>query len=123
MSHPAIDNLPPIHPGEFLRDELEALALNARRFAEHIGVPLNAVTEIMNGERRITAPMALRLGKAFGTDARYWTNLQSIFETKVAQAEIGDALDAIKPLLQLTGSVSSAHGRAASSAHVPSRKS
>jgi plasmid maintenance system antidote protein VapI len=45
--------------------------------------------------------MALRLGKAFGTDARYWTNLQSIFETKVAQAEIGDALDAIQPLPHL----------------------
>lgn len=98
MSHPASDNLPPIHPGEFLRDELEALGLSARRFAGHIGVPPNAVTEIMNGERRITTPMALRLGKAFGTDARYWTNLQSIFETKVARAEIGDALDAIQPL-------------------------
>ena len=65
MSHPAIDNLPPIHPGELLRDELEALGLSARRVAEHIGVPPNAVTEIMKGERRITAPMALRLGKAF----------------------------------------------------------
>lgn len=101
MSHPAIDNLPPIHSGEFLRDELEALGLSARCFAEHIGVPPNAVTGIMNGERRITAPMALRLGKAFGTDARYWTNLQSIFETKVARAEIGDALDAIQPLPHL----------------------
>lgn len=98
MSHPATDNLPPIHPGKFLRDEPEALGLSARRFAEHIGVPPNAGTEIMTGERRITAPMALRLGKACGTDARYWTNLQSIFETKVARAEIGDALDAIKPL-------------------------
>ncbi|QCO00230.1 addiction module antidote protein, HigA family (plasmid) [Azospirillum argentinense] len=98
MSYPAIDNLPPIHPGEMLRDELEALGLSARRFAEHIGVPPNAVTEILKGERRVTAPMALRLGKAFGTDPRYWANLQSIYETKVAHAEIGDAIDAIKPL-------------------------
>lgn len=98
MTHPAIDNLPPIHPGEILRDDLEALGLSARRFAGHIGVPPNAVTEILNGERRVTAPMALRLGKAFGTDPRYWTNLQSLYETKLARAEIGDVIDAIKPL-------------------------
>lgn len=98
MSYPAIDHLPPIHPGEMLRDELDALGLSARRFAAHIGVPPNAVTEILNGERRVTAPMALRLGKAFGVDPRYWTNLQSIYETKLARAEIGEALDAIKPL-------------------------
>lgn len=98
MSFPATDNLPPIHPGEFLRDDLDALGLSARRFAEHIGVPPNAVTEILNAERRVTAPMALRLAKAFGTDPRYWMTLQSLYETKKARAELGDALDAIKPL-------------------------
>jgi addiction module HigA family antidote len=98
MTFLATDNLPPIHPGEILRDDLEALGLSARRFAEHIGVPPNAVTEILNGQRRVTAPMALRFAKAFGTDPRYWTNLQSLYETKKAQAEIGDALASINPL-------------------------
>lgn len=98
MSFPAIDKLPPVHPGEILRDELEALGLSARAFARHLGVPANAVTEILNGQRRITAAMALRLAKAFGTDPRYWTNLQSQYETKVAQAELGAKLDAILPL-------------------------
>lgn len=98
MSHAAADNLPPIHPGEMLRDDLEALGLSARRFAEHIGVPPNAITEILNAQRRITAPMALRLGRAFGTDPRYWMNLQSIYETKMARAELGDAINAIEPL-------------------------
>ena len=50
-----VDNLPPIHPGSFLRDELDTLALSARKFAEHIHVPHNAVTGIMNGERSISA--------------------------------------------------------------------
>ena len=54
MSHPAIDTLPPIHPGEFLSDELEALSMSARKFAVHIGVPANAVTAVLNGERGIT---------------------------------------------------------------------
>lgn len=69
-----------------------------RRFAEHIGVPPNAVTEILNGDRGVSAVMALRLAQACGTDPRYWTNLQSTYETKKAQAEVGDAIAAIRPL-------------------------
>lgn len=87
MAHP-IDRLPPIHPGGFLRDELEALGLSARKFAEHIHVPHNAVTGIMNGERSISAQMAIRLGRAFGTTPQYWLNLQSIYDLKRAQAEM-----------------------------------
>ena len=82
------DNLPAIHPGRFLRDELEALGLSARKFAEHIHVPHNAVTVIMNGERAISAQMAIRLGQAFGTTPHYWLNLQAIHDLKVARAEM-----------------------------------
>jgi addiction module HigA family antidote len=87
MARP-IDNLPPIHPGSFLRDELEALDLSARKLAEHIYVPHNAVTGIMNAERSVTAQMAIRLGQAFGTTPRYWLNLQAIYDLKMAQAEM-----------------------------------
>lgn len=87
MAYPA-DNLPPIHPGSFLRDELEALNLSARKFAEHIHVPHNAVTGIMNGERSITAQMAIRFGQAFGTTPHYWLNLQATYDLKVAWAEM-----------------------------------
>jgi antitoxin HigA-1 len=87
------DNLPPIHPGNFLRDELETLELSARKFAEHIHVPHNAVTGIMNGERSISAQMAIRLGQAFGTTPQYWLNLQTIYDLKRARAEMpADAL-------------------------------
>jgi addiction module HigA family antidote len=78
---------------------LEALDLSAGQFAAHIGVPMNAVTEILRGERRVTAPMALRFGKAFGTDPLYWANLQSLYEIKKPQSEIGDALSTTTPLL------------------------
>ena len=84
----ATDNLPPIHPGRFLRDELEALGLSARKFAEHIHVPHNAVTEIMNGERSISAQMAIRLGQAFATTPQYWLNLQTLYDLKRARAEM-----------------------------------
>lgn len=83
-----VDNLPPIHPGIFLKDELEALDLSARKFARHIDVPHNAITEIMKGQRSITAAMALRLGKAFGTTPEYWLNLQKVYELKVAERDM-----------------------------------
>jgi addiction module HigA family antidote len=85
VAHP-IDNLPPIHPGSFLRDELDALNLSARKFAEHIHVPHNAVTGIMNGERSISAQMAIRLGQAFDTTPQYWLNFQTIYDLKQARA-------------------------------------
>jgi addiction module HigA family antidote len=83
-----VDKLPPVHPGNFLRDELEALDISARKFAEHILVPHNAVTGIMNGERSISAQMAIRLGQAFGTTSQYWLNLQTIYDLKRAEAEM-----------------------------------
>jgi len=83
-----IDNLPPIHPGVFLRDDLEALGLSARKFAQHIQVPHNAVTGIMNGERSISAQMAIRFGQAFGTTPHYWLNLQTIHDLKRARSEM-----------------------------------
>lgn len=83
-----IDNPPAIHPGSFLRDELAALGLSARKFADHIHVPHNAVTGILNGERSVSAQMAIRLGQAFGTTPQYWMNLQSIYDLKRARAEM-----------------------------------
>jgi addiction module HigA family antidote len=90
----AIDNLPPIHPGRFLRDELEALDVSARKFAAHIRVPHNAVTGILNGERSITAKMAIRLAQAFRVTPQYWLNLQTIYDLKRARTELPpDALE------------------------------
>ena len=98
MAYP-IDNLPPVHPGEILADELEALGLSARRFAAHIDVPPNAVTAILHGDRRVTAEMAMRLGKAFGTGERYWINLQSHYDAKVAREKMAEKIAAIQPLV------------------------
>ncbi len=99
MSFEAIDNLPPIHPGEILRDELESLSMSARKFADHIGVPANAVTGILNGTRGISAKMALRIGKAFGTGPHYWMNLQANYEEKLARQELGRRVDGIDELV------------------------
>jgi len=83
-----VDHPPPIHPGRFLRDELQELGISARKFAAHIHVPHNAVTGIINGDRAISAQMAIRLGQAFGTTPQYWMNLQAIYDLKRARAEM-----------------------------------
>jgi antitoxin HigA-1 len=88
VTYPAIDNLPPVHPGEFLRDELKALDFSATKFAKHLGLPPNAITTILKGERDISAKMALRLSRVFGTSEQYWLNLQSIYDIKRAHATI-----------------------------------
>lgn len=98
MTQELVDNLPPIHPGELLKDELDALGMSARKFAAHIRVPANAVTAILNGERAVTAQMAIRLGRAFGTGAAYWMRLQDIYEEKIARAEMAAIIDTIAPL-------------------------
>lgn len=99
MSFEAVDNLPPIHPGEILKDELDCLGMSARKFAEHIGVPANAVTGILNGTRGVSAQMALRIGKAFGTGPHYWMTLQDNYSEKLARQDLGSRLDGIAELI------------------------
>jgi antitoxin HigA-1 len=79
----------PIHPGEHLAEELSELKMSAAELARQINVPVNRVTEIMNGQRSITADTALRLGHWFGTSAEFWLNLQKLYELRLARQEIG----------------------------------
>jgi addiction module HigA family antidote len=75
------------HPGEVLREEyLEPLGLSARALAEAIGVPPNRLTEIVRERRALTADTAIRLGRYFGTDARFWINLQVAHDLSKAEA-------------------------------------
>jgi antitoxin HigA-1 len=61
----------PIHPGEFLADELQELGMSAAELARVPHVPANRISQIMVGKRNITADTALRLGRYFGTDQRF----------------------------------------------------
>lgn len=75
MARP-VNKLPPIHPGELLREDMDALGLSARALADAIAVPHNRIAAILRGERSITADTALRLAVYFGTSADVWMNLQ-----------------------------------------------
>src|SRR5258708_391898 len=81
-----------VHPGEILKDELEALDVTLTEFARQIDVPPNRVSQIIAGKRSITGDTALRLGHWFGVDPQFWLNLQSQHDLAVADKQIGKAI-------------------------------
>lgn len=75
------------HPGEILREEyLIPLNLSARGLAAALGVPANRLSEIIRGRRDISADTAIRLGRYFNTDPRFWLNLQAAHDVSKAEA-------------------------------------
>lgn len=92
------NGLPPIHPGEYLREILDDMVLTQAALAEAIGVSAMRVSHLLKGDRPVTAELALRLGRAFGQTPQYWLNLQSTYDLKVAQAEMKDSLKAVRAL-------------------------
>ena len=91
--------LAPMHPGEVLREEfLVPLGLSAGALAKVCGVPRTRIERIANEETAITADTALRLGKALGTSAQLWLNLQNEFDMQTAKSQIGRELDGITPI-------------------------
>jgi len=84
---------PPIHPGEILLAEfLRPLEVSQYRLAKDINVPPRRINEIVHGKRAVTADTALRLGRFFGTTARFWLNLQAQYDLEVAADALGDRL-------------------------------
>ncbi len=81
-----------IHPGENLKEELNTLGISASALARQIEVPANRITEIINGERSLTADTALRLGHWFGTSADFWLNLQKIYDLRLAERTLAKTL-------------------------------
>jgi antitoxin HigA-1 len=79
----------PIHPGEHLKEELEALGMSAAELGRKLNVPTNRITHILNGRRGITGDTALRLSHFFGTSPEFWLNLQSLSDLRLAQQKAG----------------------------------
>ncbi len=86
---PPKNGMRPVHPGEILRDEIQALAMSANALSKALGVPANRVTAILHGQRGITADTALRLARYFGTTPQLWLNLQQTYELRRAEIAVG----------------------------------
>ncbi len=72
-----------------------------RALAAELGVPANRVSDIVRGERDVTADTALRLSRYFGTDPRFWLNLQAAHD--LSKAAAAHDYSAIKPRRRATG--------------------
>jgi addiction module HigA family antidote len=78
--------LPPIHPGEIIKQEILApLNLSVRRLAEALAVNTPRLNDIVRGRRGISADTALRIAQYLGTSAEFWMNLQSAYELRLAR--------------------------------------
>ncbi|MCB9769114.1 MAG: HigA family addiction module antidote protein [Candidatus Omnitrophica bacterium] len=66
------------HPGKILREEfLEPLGLTQKALADHIGIPVQRINEIVRGKRGVTPNTAWLLSQAFKTTPEFWLNLQA----------------------------------------------
>jgi addiction module HigA family antidote len=95
---PTKAKLPPLHPGEMLREEfLVPMGITPYALAKAIKVPRTRIERIAREEIGITADTALRLARFFGNSVGFWLNLQNDYDTQVAEKEIGRELRTIIP--------------------------
>ncbi len=84
----------PVHPGETLREDfLTPLAMSANRLAMELHVPVTRISEILRGNRAVTADTALRLARFFGTTPQFWINLQVNYELELAEDAKGGEIE------------------------------
>lgn len=88
------DGMPPMHPGEFLREEyLIPLGLSANALATALRVPATRINDIVRERRAVTADTALRLARYFGGDAQSWLNLQAAFDLRTTELAEGSKIE------------------------------
>ena len=93
--------LPPMHPGELLREDiLPALGKSKTEIASLLGISRQTLYDIIDEKQPVTPAMALRLGKLCGNGPRLWINIQRTYDLWKAEKEIGKDVDKI-PTLQV----------------------
>lgn len=86
-----------IHPGEVLLEEfLLPLGISAYRLAKDVEIPQTRISEIIKGNRRITADTALRFSKYFGNSAKFWLGMQDDFDIEEELSNKGSSIESIK---------------------------
>jgi len=92
-----MERLPNIHPGEILQEEfLIPLNITPYRLAKETRIPQTRISEIIKGNRRVTADTALRLSQFFGNSAKFWLGLQDDFDIENEMLEKQGEFEHIK---------------------------
>lgn len=105
-----MERLNNIHPGEVLREEfLEPLGISAYRLAKETFLPQTRISEIIKGNRRITADTAIRFAKYFGTSAKFWLGLQDDYDLEEERNQKEQEFNNIKPIEGNVGITVSKH--------------
>jgi addiction module HigA family antidote len=96
--------LPPIHPGEILREDfMMPLGISMNKLALDLHVPVTRIAEIVHERRGITPDTALRFGRYFNTSARFWLNAQAAYDLEVAEDELQRTIERhVRPLASTT---------------------
>lgn len=88
-----------IHPGEILWEEfMKPMNITQYKLAKALHVGAIRINEIIHGKRSITADTALRLGRFFNMEAKFWLNLQAAYDLEKAMTESHDSYMKVKPL-------------------------
>ena len=83
-----------IHPGEILlEDFMKPMGITSRQLAADIDVSPSRISEIIHGTRPITADTALRLGLFFSMEPRFWLNLQSEYDMRMAKRNLQEEIE------------------------------
>ncbi len=77
------------HPGEVLKDEIEARGLSAHALSLALRLPASRIGDIVRGRRAVTPETALRLARFFGGSAEIWLRLQAAYDLAKAERELG----------------------------------
>ena len=86
-----------IHPGEILLEEfLKPMHISAYRLSKDIGIPQTRISQIIKGNRRITADTALRLSSYFGNSAKFWLGLQNDYDLENERSDKNEVFDKIR---------------------------
>jgi addiction module HigA family antidote len=89
-------DIEPIHPGEHLAEFIEELEISQYRLAKELHVPQLRISQIVRGQRSITADTALRLAKFFGTTPLFWLNLQTRYDLETTEGQLAPMLDKVQ---------------------------
>ncbi len=92
-----MERLDNVHPGEVLLEEfLIPMNISAYRLSKEIAIPQTRISQIIKGNRRITADTALRLASFFGTSAKFWLGLQNDYDLEEEKKSKQDIFVKIK---------------------------